>query len=72
MSEMKSIDITVIIPTFNRSPILDKCLQSLSCQVLNDNSYEVIVVDDGSTDETKTVVKRFAQIDPDIFRYYWV
>lgn len=46
---------SVVIPTYNRLPILRKCLQALEKQkyeaeIVND--YEVIVVDDGSTDGT--------------------
>lgn len=48
---------SVVIPTYNRLPILKKCLQALECQQLNNNSlvsdYEIIVVDDGSTDGTQ-------------------
>lgn len=44
---------SVIIPTYNRLPILQKCLHALSQQSLDPpHTYEVIVVDDGSTDET--------------------
>ncbi|MFQ3629841.1 MAG: glycosyltransferase [Cyanobacteriota bacterium] len=47
---------SVVIPTYNRKPILEKCLRSLEQQVIPPHSpidgYEVVVVDDGSTDET--------------------
>ena len=45
---------TVVIPTYNRKPILIKCLQALENQKLSQliKDYEVIVVDDGSTDGT--------------------
>ncbi|WP_299402504.1 glycosyltransferase [Acaryochloris sp. IP29b_bin.148] len=44
---------SVIIPTYNRLPILQKCLHALSYQALAaHHTYEVIVVDDGSTDDT--------------------
>lgn len=51
---------SVVIPTYNRKPILEKCLRALEHQVYGDRSgiedciegYEVVVVDDGSTDET--------------------
>jgi len=42
--------LSVVIPTYNRKPILEKCLRSLECQQFLD--YEVVVVDDGSTDGT--------------------
>lgn len=47
---------SVVIPTYNRQPILEKCLQALEQQQIAIGSaidgYEVLVVDDGSTDDT--------------------
>lgn len=46
---------SVVIPTYNRKPILEKCLRALENQQLTDDkvsNYEVILVDDGSTDNT--------------------
>ncbi len=47
---------SVVIPTYNRLPILKKSLQALESQRLAPDSvvvgYEVVVVDDGSTDDT--------------------
>ncbi len=45
---------SVVIPTYNRRSILEKCLSALEQQVLasQDDQYEVVVVDDGSTDGT--------------------
>ena len=45
---------SVVIPTFNRWPILEKCLSALECQTPSGeiDGYEVVVVDDGSTDGT--------------------
>jgi glycosyltransferase involved in cell wall biosynthesis len=44
--------ISIVIPTYNRQPILQKCLQALENQQLPSEiaGYEVVVVDDGSTD----------------------
>lgn len=48
--------ISVVIPTYNRQPILAKCLGALAQQQIPADSpvtaYEVVVVDDGSTDDT--------------------
>ena len=52
--------ISVVIPTYNRSKILKECLQALFKQDLPQKDYEVIVVDDGSVDDTKKVVQHFA------------
>ena len=45
---------SIIIPTYNRLPILEKCLRALESQTYEKpiTEYEVIVVDDGSTDNT--------------------
>lgn len=48
--------ITVLVPTFNRHYVLDTCLRSLMDQELPASEYEILVVDDGSSDATKTVV----------------
>lgn len=56
---MKSniIKFSIIVPTFNRSAALDRCLNSLKRQTFK--SFEVLVCDDGSTDETSLVIEKF-------------
>jgi glycosyltransferase involved in cell wall biosynthesis len=46
--------LSVVIPTYNRLPILQKCLRALEDQHLAPpvDRYEVVLVDDGSTDDT--------------------
>jgi glycosyltransferase involved in cell wall biosynthesis len=51
------MQISVIIPTHNRSKILQECLQAIFRQDLEEKDYEVIVVDDGSSDNTSATVK---------------
>ena len=55
--------ISIVIPTYNRLPILRKCLTALEQQTLDSNiiqEYEVILVDDGSTDNTlEWLVEKF-------------
>ena len=49
--------LSVVIPTYNRLPILQKCLIALEQQELTNNKvsgYEVVLVDDGSSDRTLT------------------
>lgn len=52
----KTVFFSVVIPTYNRLPILAKCLRALEVQELGAKTsvqgYEIVVVDDGSTDDT--------------------
>lgn len=50
--------ITVVIPTYNRADYLPKTLDSVLAQTYRD--YEVVVVDDGSTDGTQHVLRGYA------------
>lgn len=46
------MDVSVIVPVFNPGPFIEQCIESLLTQTLPSDAYEVIFVDDGSTDET--------------------
>lgn len=52
-----ALKISVIIPVFNESKVIEKCLNSLIKQTFKD--FEIIVVDDGSTDRTKEIVSAY-------------
>jgi glucosyl-dolichyl phosphate glucuronosyltransferase len=53
------IHLSVIIPTRNRSVLLDKTLKSISDQTFSADRFEVIIVDNGSTDETSAIANRY-------------
>jgi glycosyltransferase involved in cell wall biosynthesis len=51
--------VSVVTPTYNRADSLKRTLESLARQAYPDSSYEVVVVDDGSSDNTKEVCESF-------------
>mgnify|MGYP000159067358 CR=1 FL=1 len=51
--------VSVIIPTFNRARLVKRAISSVLYQDFKD--YEIIVVDDGSQDETSSVLDRFSR-----------
>lgn len=48
--------ISVVIPTYNREKTIRRCLDSIICQTCP--AFEIIVVDDGSTDRTLEIIER--------------
>ncbi len=50
-----ALEVSVIVPTYNRYNQLLTCVDALARQTFPTEQYEVIVVDDGSTDETPTI-----------------
>ena len=57
---MEKVLISVIIPTYNEEKFISVCLSSLKKQNFNkEKDYEIIVVDNGSTDNTAQIVKDF-------------
>ncbi|CAH0532388.1 Validoxylamine A glucosyltransferase [Vibrio stylophorae] len=63
------IDISVVIPTYNRQDLLAHTLRALTQQTLNREQFEVIVVDDGGHDDSQGVVESFT--DRLNIRYAW-
>lgn len=56
-----SIEISVVIPTYQRPSLLIKCLQQLAEQNFQKEKYEVIVVSDGPDNDTKSAVYCLSQ-----------
>jgi MoaA/NifB/PqqE/SkfB family radical SAM enzyme/GT2 family glycosyltransferase len=60
--------VSIVIPTFNRSKILKNTITSLCNQTYPSSDFEVIVVDDGSKDDTPEMIKSLKT--PFRIRYY--
>lgn len=59
---MNKVKISIIIPVYNAEEYLDRCLHSVLDQEFT--SYEVILVDDGSTDSSSLICDRYSSTDP--------
>lgn len=62
--------ISVVIPTHNRKEILKECLLALFGQDFKKSDYEIIIVDDGSTDYTPDFLKRMQKKSPVDFSFH--
>jgi glucosyl-dolichyl phosphate glucuronosyltransferase len=59
-----SIQVTVAIPTYNRADFLRQTLAGISAQQFPREHFEVLVIDNNSTDHTRAVVAEFAHVSP--------
>ena len=64
--------ITIIIPTYNRKELLEKAILSVINQK-KDISFdrELIIVDDGSQDDTKAYIQKYLDTYPQHIQYYY-
>ena len=62
MSNYNNYFVSIIIPVFNDSVRLKSCLQALVGQTYPQALYEVIVIDNNSTEDIKSIVDRFPQV----------
>ena len=62
--------ISVIIPTRNRADLLLSAIQSLLFQTLDKDHFETLIVDNGSTDHTEEVVKKYINQLPNLCYIY--
>mgnify|MGYP004543269393 FL=1 len=59
--------LSIIIPIYNREKTLPRCLDSILAMKMSD--YEVLLVDDGSTDSTEAICKKYERLD-NRFHYF--
>lgn len=58
---MNKISMTVVVPVFNKEDHLKACVESLLSQTADTASFEVVLVDDGSTDSSRLICKKLVE-----------
>ncbi|HEX3741005.1 MAG TPA: glycosyltransferase [Terriglobales bacterium] len=70
LASSERVDITVVVCTYNRAATLEKALESIADSLMSPSvTWEVLVVDNNSSDETSQVVEKFCGAFPGRFRY---
>lgn len=60
--------VSIIVPVYNVSEYLSKCLSSLVAQSLED--IEILIVNDGSTDNSGEIARQYAEKYPNMIRFF--
>ncbi len=55
------LDISVIIPVYNREKYIGRALRSILNQSIDKSRYEIIVIDDASTDNSEKIIKKYSK-----------
>jgi len=61
MNNISNIKVSVIVPVYNVEKYLEKCLLSLQEQTLRSTDYEVIIIDDKSSDSSLRIAEKFVK-----------
>lgn len=67
MTNTNRINLSIIIPVYNVEKYIQTCLNSIFSQDAHTQSYEVIVVNDGTPDNSMSIVKQFAERHDNLF-----
>lgn len=57
---------SVIVPVYNGAATIERCLNALAQQSVDHHDFEIIVVDDGSTDQTATIIHNWIAQHPEL------
>ena len=60
--------ISIIIPVYNTAKYLKRCLDSVLAQSYKD--FEMVIINDGSTDNSEQIINEYKDKYPDLISYY--
>lgn len=60
--------VSIIVPVYNTANKLEKCLESLVNQTMQD--IEIVIVNDGSTDNSEEIIMKYQDKYPNVIKYY--
>lgn len=63
------MSVSVVVPTSGRDSLLDRCLTALALQELDKGEFEVVVVDDAASEDTRRLVESWRDRSQTHFRY---
>jgi glycosyltransferase involved in cell wall biosynthesis len=55
------IQVSIIVPVFNAEKYIQRCIISLIQQDLSQDRYEILIINDGSTDDTYSILRKLSQ-----------
>ena len=58
---MNKMKLSIIIPVYNVEFFLEKCVESAICQEIENEEYEILLINDGSTDRSGEIAQKLAK-----------
>ena len=58
------IKVSIVVPVYNVEKYLNRCIDSILSQTMSEEEYEVILVDDGSTDSSGSICDEYSLNHP--------
>lgn len=68
LPDKPEVDISVIVPAYNQERFIGRCLRSLLHQTMPRKKYEIIVINDGSSDKTDYALSQFSGPNDSVMR----
>lgn len=62
------LTLSVVVPIYNAYQYLDRCINSILDQGLDENDYEILLINDGSTDSSLAICNHYSTIKPSLIK----